>query len=573
MNQIKIEDFNIIHGIPDVLPPEARCAIDTEFTNMDKKRLHRPTGEFACATFYAGGSNVWIVEDVRDLPQAFQNIEKAGWIFHNAKFDIFHLRRYIAIPSRMKMWDTMLVEQVMYSGLYDEFNLASCVRRHLDRFVPKEERETFSEHVGEMTRSQVEYACADVIDTYDMFQWQRSVIDADDLKVWKEVELPFLWCLLSIGGVKLDVPAWTKLASDNEKKSIDIQARYGSKSPKIGVKGQELKTFLFTGINLSSPKQVKNKLKEDGFNLDSTDEKSLEPISDKSEFARDLLEYRSASKHSSTYGQEFIDKYVESDGRVYGDIFQIGAETGRTSSRSPNTQNLPHASEYRACFIAPDDCELVIADWSSQEPRIAAFLSQDAKLISVFNEGKDLYIDVAKNIFNENIVKGDPRRSQMKSLVLGIFYGMSAKGLAERIGSDEESAQDMINKFFESYPGVYDYVQRQRKCGDYVTSIIGRKIWLNKYTNQWKRACLNYPIQSSAADAMKIAATKFLQNWGHPVIKLLVHDEIVLEVKKDDVESVKSVLENAMVSVAEQLHTGIRGAVELYSGHSWAEKH
>ena len=170
MKTIQIEDFNIIHGVPRVMLPADRCATDTEFSQMDSKKLHRPTGIFACATFYAGGKDVWIVEDVRDLAQAMQNVSQAGWIFHNAKFDIFHLRRFVAIPTRMKMWDTMLVEQVMYSGLYDEFNLAACVRRHLDTLMEKEVRDEFENHSGEMTQSQVEYACIDTIATHQLFQ-------------------------------------------------------------------------------------------------------------------------------------------------------------------------------------------------------------------------------------------------------------------------------------------------------------------------------------------------------------------------------------------------------------------
>jgi DNA polymerase I-like protein with 3'-5' exonuclease and polymerase domains len=330
MKHINISEYNIIRGVPPVMPPEARVAIDTEFTEMDKKKLHRPTGIFACATFYAGGKDVYIIQDVRELAQAFQNIEQAGWIFHNAKFDIFHLRRFVAIPTRMKMWDTMLVEQVMYSGLYDEFNLAACVRRHLDILLEKETRDEFETHTGEMTPSQVEYACIDTIATHQLFQHQRSIIDADDLKIWKEIELPFLWTLLSIGGITLDQEKWLAIAKDNGEKADAIQAKYGKEVQKISEKtGKPLKATTFDGINLASPKQVKEEFARLGYKLEGTGEEFVSGLVEKCEFAKELLDFRTLSKRAGTYGESYIADHVEADGKIYTDYFQIGAITGR----------------------------------------------------------------------------------------------------------------------------------------------------------------------------------------------------------------------------------------------------
>lgn len=580
MNQIDITKYNIIRGVPDVMPPEARCSIDTEFVGMDKKRLHRPTGEFACATFYAGGTDVWIVEDVRDLAQAFQNIERAGWIFHNAKFDIFHLRRYIVIPTRMKMWDTMLVEQVMYSGLYDEFNLAACVRRHLDRFVPKDERETFSEHEGEMTQSQIEYACADVINTYDLFQWQRSNIDADDLYVWKTFELPFLWALLSLGGITLDQEKWLSIAKDNEEKAFAIQAKYGKKVFKVSDKtGKTLKSTTFEGVNLASPKQVKDKFGELGIVLESTGEEFVSSLTDACEFAKDLMEFRTLSKRAGTYGANYIEDFVESDGKIYTDYFQYGSISSRLSSRSPNLQNQPREGGYRDCFIAQEGHELVIADSTAQEPKFAAFICQDEGLIDALNSKEKLYIRIARDALGIEVKKGEELYNHMKSTILGLFYGMSAKGLADRIGKTEEEAQEMINAIFAAYPKLGQWIKKsQSQFVPYVTTVSGRKIWLNEYTSAWRRLILNAPIQGSAAEAFKLGAINLMKEWHgsldvqKSVMRLYVHDEICSEVRTEEVDRFIPILEHAMISASEFLHPGISAGVEVGHGRAWSSK-
>jgi DNA polymerase-1 len=579
MKTVKIQDYKIIHGVPEVLESHHRVAIDTEFTNMDRKKLHRPTGEFACATFYYGTDEVYIVEDVRDLAQAFQNIEKAGWIFHNAKFDIFHLRRFVVIPVRMKMWDTMLVEQVMYSGLYDEFNLVACVRRHLDTLLEKEVREEFETHSGEMTQSQVEYACKDVIATYGLFQHQRSIIDETDLKVWKEIELPFLWTLLSIGGITLDQEKWIAIAKDNGDKADAIQGKYGREVEKIGKKGNVLKSKGFEGINLASPKQVKEQFHSLGYKIDSTGEEIISSLADKCEFAKELLEFRTLSKRSGTYGEEYITDHVEADGKIYTDYFQMGAITGRMSSRAPNLQQIPREGGYRDCYIADNVNELVIADCVAQEPKFAAYITQDEGLIDALNSKEKLYIRIARDALGIEVKKGEELYNHMKSTILGLFYGMSAKGLADRIGKTEEEAQGMINAIFLAYPKLGEWINKsQSQFVEYTTTVSGRKVWLNQYTSSWRRLILNAPIQGSAAEAIKLSAVNLVKSWHGSLnvlpscLRLMVHDELCCEVASDDVERFSEVLSTAMISASESLHPGIRASVELGHGKNWSAK-
>lgn len=582
MRQINPKSLKIIKGLPPIAQKGDKIAFDTEFFGMEKKRLHRPHGQFAFLGCTYDGATVWWIDDHRDIQDFLKRMDAGVWIGHNLKFDITQLRRFAPIPQRKRLWDTMLISQIQYSGYYDTFSLADEARRRLDLYLPKAVRDEFSQENApepsggqiSLSREQLEYSAADVVATWQVYQHQRAEIDETDLEIWKEIELPFLWTILSMSGVKLDSEKWIALAEHNLEIADGIQAKYAHMET---IKGKRSTKDVLVGINLNSPKQVKEHLFKLGYKkLTSTNVEALDEISDECEFANDMLVYRTYAKRASTYGKKFVDDYVESDGRIYGDIFQMGAQTGRTSSRSPNLQNQPHDKEYRECFIADDGNVMIVADWGSQEPRVAAYLTQDERLIEILNSDKKLYSEIARDVFGKTVTKQDAEYTHIKSTVLGIFYGMSAYGLAKHLKISEEEAQDMIDLILDTYPGIQGYINRQKKAGEYVQSIYGRKIWLNKYNNGWLRDALNYPIQSSAADAMKIAAYRFLEEYGgvgtDSPLRLLVHDEIVLECGKPVEKHVKTLLENTMIQVAEEMHDGIKGSVEIFSGNSWGCK-
>lgn len=617
MNIASAKDLKIIHGLPPQSKKGDRVALDSEFFGQEKKKLHRPHGRFAFLGASYDGVTVYYITDEDEIQEFYNRLDKATHIYHNAKYDIRQLRRFATIPERRLLWDTMLIEQIQYSGYYTDFSLADLVRRYLDTYMSKEVRKEFSDDtVSEIDKEQIEYSCIDVAYTWRVFQVQREKICDDDLSIWKDIELPFLWTLLSMSGIRLDVEKWSALAKKNEKIAKDIQDKYGcweeveterqatvilkDEDDEVGtlIPYRKTKKPKFSGINLNSPAQVKAHFSQLGLALKSTDAYNLEKIiasgpddnEDAFNFANDLSTYRTYSKRASTYGESFITDYVEEDGKVYADIFQIGAETGRTSCRAPNLQNQPHLPEYRECFVVDEDEVMIVADWGSQEPRIAAYLSGDEGLKDALNSDEKLYVIVARESLHINITKNDPEYKHMKSTILGIFYGMSAYGLSQAIGEDEETCQGYIDSILETYPGVKEYMRKQKRAKDYVVSIYGRKIWLNKYSFQWERNALNAPIQGSAADAMKIAARRFVDNWmfdmgayeegetpvfsGSPTpLTLLVHDEIVIKVPKPLKEQAMKVLERAMISVAEEMHDGIKGSIEIFPGFNWACKH
>ena len=595
MNIINPKELIIKRGLPPVAKKGDRIAIDTEWFGMEKKRLHRPHGKFAYMGASFDGKTVYYIDEEEQIPEFLQRLELGVWIMAHAKFDITQLRRFAHIPMRKNLWDVILIEQVQYSGFHTEFSLGDLVRRYLDTYMPKEVRSSFSD-TESLSQEQINYSSADVAYTWRVAKAQKEKISPDDLKIYRDIELPFLGTLMAMSGVRLDTEKWTALALKNAETAQKIQDRYGQWVT-VPAEGRKKEKQIFEGINLNSPAQVKKHLHECGWTkVTSTDAAALEAITmtdDEDDagfrFATDLLVYRTYQKRASTYGLDFIENYVEPDGKIYADMQQIGAETARCSCRNPNLQNQPHLPEYRECFTADPDEVMIVADWGAQEPRFAAHFSDDEGLKEALNSDEKLYIRIAREAMGIMIDKHSDEYGHMKSTVLGIFYGMSAKGLAARINVSEDKAQGYIDLILDTYPGVNDYIRRQKRAKEYVQSVTGRKIWLNKYSFQWERNALNAPIQSSAADAMKIAAYRFCVAWMKefgdyeenevPIfsqnlpLTLLVHDEIVIKAPKELKDHAKKLLEHVMLSVAEELHPGIKGSVEIFDGDNWACKH
>ena len=449
MNIANPKELRIIKGLPPVAKKGDRISIDSEFWGQEKSRLHRPHGRFAFLGCSFDGQTVYWIDDETQIQEFYNRLDAGVHIYHNAKYDIRQLRKFADLPQRKNLWDTMLIEQIMFSGYYTDFALADLVRRYLDTYMPKEVRKEFSisnkpktldevaraveefDHmhdvVEEMTKEQIGYAAADVAYTWRVAQVQKEKISDDEIQIWRTIELPFLWALLGMSGVRLETEKWIALAKKNEEEANRIQAKYGQWVI-IPAEGRKKEKEIFDGVNLNSTAQVKKHFADGGVKLKSTDAEALENIladddddSFEWRFASDLLAYRTYAKRSSTYGEKFVTDYVEPDGKIYADIYQVGAETGRTSCRAPNLQNQPHETDYRECFISDDDKCMIVADWGSQEPKFAAHFSQDEGLIDALNSDEKLYVRIAREALDIHITKTSPEYTHIKSTILGLF--------------------------------------------------------------------------------------------------------------------------------------------------------
>jgi DNA polymerase I len=331
-------------------------------------------------------------------------------------------------------------------------------------------------------------------------------------------------------------------------------------------------------FNPASPKQTLEALRKAGCKrLASTDAKDMKDHAD-NPLVKKVMEFRNYAKMAGTYGENFLEM-VEEDGRIHAAFRVCGAETGRLSSSNPNFQNIParKGTDFRFCFTAPTGRRLIIADYSQQEPRINAYLAHDQKMISLFKAGGDIYINVAKEVFGETITKADPRRKKLKSVILGLSYGLSYKGLAVNEGISEEEAQLLIQRYLATFPAQREHVERTRNTGnDFVRTVAGRKMYINHYSYQWQNNVLNAPVQGGAADCSKVALVdieKGIQKKGYDArIVNFVHDEVVVEVSTKDARAVAKIVHDCMVKAAEEMFVGVPFAVDISIGNRWSDK-
>ena len=555
-------------NITKSLPPEQNkncfISLDSEWLGMNEKQLHRPnSGQFGCLTICIG-EDVYYIDNPQDVPKALEIMNDCVWGIHNAKFDLVQLRRLADIPPRKKLLDSMLIERIAFGGYYDTFGLEDIVRRYLSIELDKSWQKAFAT-ATEMTEQMIEYACLDSYYTLKAINEQKKQIDKDDFKIWTEIDRPALWAVMDFRGFAIDVDKWLALAELNKQRQEQVDAELP--------------------FNPRSHVQVKKWFAEHEIKLESSDEEHLTEVVNKKEglikeIAQQVLLSRMYGKRVSTYGQSLIDDYLEYDNGVpviVSDFHITGAETGRMSSSSPNMQNIParDTKEYRDCFIARPGNKLIIADYSAQEPRVTAYLSQDERLKQIFIEDKDIYCDMAEHIFNEKITKKDPRRQQMKSLILGMTYGLSKYGMSKRENISVEQAEQYLTQGFKLFHSVRRWMDSQQKKHKYVTTATGRKAWLNSYSDQSNRNALNSPIQGTAAEMMKKAFTTLYQEWMFDCpygVVGVIHDEIVLDVPEPLSKNISKLLSDIMIQVGEEMCPGIPFKADVVIADRWSQK-
>ncbi len=537
-----------VDKLPLRQPDNTWVGVDTELFGMEKSRLHRPDNGTFASLQVAIGEDIHIITDVNIVPVLMQRIDNCIWTMHNAKFDLTHIGRWADIVRRDKIWDTMLVDRILYGGYFEKFALADLVRRHLSILMEKEVREGF-ETATELTPELLEYSAKDPYYTLKVCNEQRKVIDTNDFKVWREVDLPALWAIKDFKGFRLDVEKWTELAEENERLAQAYKETFE--------------------INPASPKQVKEKLLGLGARVTSTGADVLEelikknPDSEIADVAERVLQFRKKKKLSSTYGLNWLKKYIEPDDCVYSDYYVTGASTGRTSASKPGIQQIPVRStpKFRECFIPKEGNSLIVADYSGQEPRILAYLSQDTKMIEICNSGKDIYIEIVKMMYDKTITKDDPFRDEAKEIILAAGYGLSAHGYAQRYDVTKKEAERRLGTFFKLFPDIKNWVHKQELNHTTVESVMGRKFHLNPYSYQKERHTRNAPIQSSASDQLKMSLGDLHKNWPRELceysIVAEIHDEIIADVPRDYAKEIAQIIQKTMERVANDMCPGV----------------
>ncbi|MEP1593512.1 MAG: DNA polymerase I, partial [Halieaceae bacterium] len=416
--------------------------------------------------------------------------------------------------------------------------------------------------------------------------WPKLQAEASLVSVFEDIELPL-------------VPVLSRIERQGALISRELLAQ---QSIELGTRLAELQSQAYDlagqEFNLGSPKQLGQILfeklelpviKKTPKGAPSTAEDVLVELALDYPLPKLLLEYRSLSKLKSTYTDKLPEMINPRTGRVHTSYHQAVTATGRLSSSDPNLQNIPIRTEegrrIRQAFIAPDGYQIVAADYSQIELRIMAHLSGDAGLLQAFNDGRDVHRATAAEVFEvtEDEVSGDQRR-KAKAINFGLIYGMSAFGLAKQLHLGRNEAQLYIDRYFERYPGVADYMDRTRALAreqGYVETLFGRRLYLpeinarNKMRAQAaERTAINAPMQGSAADIIKramLAADQWLQRGDADARMIMqVHDELVLEVATAEVPQVCDQLCDVMSGAAE---LAVPLLVEAGVGENWDQAH
>jgi DNA polymerase-1 len=513
-------------------------------------------------------------------------------IGQNLKFDIRMLKKY-GVEVKGEIFDTMVAHYLIQPE--QRHNLNGLSEQYLN-YTPV----SIESLIGKKGKNQgnmenvalekvVDYAAEDADLTWQLYEILKPELEKEDLsKLAEEIEMPLVYVLADMeqAGVKIDTEilkiAEKELVEDIigiEKSIFDLAGvEFNIASPK------QLGEILFDRLKLSSEAK-KTKTKQY-----STGEDVLVKLKDKHEIVGLVLEYRSLKKLLSTYVEALPKLINPITGRLHASFNQTLVATGRLSSNNPNLQNIPireeRGREIRRAFIPEDKTASILsADYSQIELRLMAHLSKDENLIDAFKKGEDIHTATAAKIFSI-----DPKdvtremRSKAKTANFGIIYGISAFGLSQRLNIPRTEAKDLIDGYFNSFPGVKAYMDlciknaRETSC---VFTIMGRKRYLPDIHSRnavvrgvAERNAINTPIQGSAADIIKIAMVNIHKRIKSENLKtqliLQVHDELNFEVPANELETMKSILKEEMESA---IKLSVPLTIDMGTGANWLEAH
>ncbi len=576
-------------------------AFDTETTSLDYMEaqlvgisLSVETGKAAyipVAHDYPGAPEQLPRDEVLQKLEAWLENPKQKKVGHHLKYDAHILARY-GIGLEGMAFDSML-ESYVLNSVATRHDMDSTARHYLGRETIHYE-DVAGKGAKQLTFNQVDletaapYAAEDADITLQLHEklWSELGKIESLKKVYSEIEQPLVPVLLAMeeAGVLID----RQMLADQ---SHELTGRMAE----LEKQAHELAGGPF---NLGSPKQLQQILFEQQElpvirktpkGQPSTAEDVLAELANDYELPRVIIDYRGVSKLKSTYTDKLPLQISKSTGRVHTSYHQAVAATGRLSSTDPNLQNIPirtpEGRRIRQAFVAPKGQVLLAADYSQIELRIMAHLSGDEGLQSAFAAEQDIHRATAAEVFETEFDEvTDAQRRSAKAVNFGLMYGMSAFGLAKQLNVPRGQAQEYIDLYFDRYPGVKAFMddirEKARKQG-FVETVFGRRLYLpeinarNGQRRQYaERTAINAPMQGTAADIIKRAMVT-VQDWllsSKPGARMImqVHDELVFEVEKDAVNTVRDKVATLMEGAAD-LDVALR--VDAGVGKNWDEAH
>ena len=528
-----------------------------------------------------------ILEEFRPFFES--DIEKVG---HNLKYDIKVLSNY-NMSVKGKLFDTMIAHYLINPDMRHNMDvLAETYLNYqpvsITELIGKKGKNQLSMRVVPI-KDQTEYAVEDADITYQLKEHFTSELAAGNVtELFNNVELPLVSVLtaMEIEGINVDTDFLKELSvalSDDIlrlEKSIYEQAgeEFNIASPK------QLGVILFEKLELvKKPKKTKS-------GQYSTAEDVLSYLAKDHQIIRDVLEFRQYKKLQSTYVDALPNEINPKTNRIHTVYAQAVAATGRLSSNNPNLQNIPirteRGREVRKAFVPRDEnYVLLAADYSQIELRIIAALSEEETMMNAFKNGEDIHASTAARVFNvplEEVTR--EQRSNAKTVNFGIIYGVSAFGLSNQTNLSRSEAKELIDTYYETYPKLKAYMAAQvdfaREHG-YVETVLHRRRYLKDINSRngmvrsgAERNAVNAPIQGSAADIIKLAMINIYRRFEAEGFKskmlLQVHDELVFDAHKDELETIKPIIKHEMENA---FTMSVPLDVEIGLGDNWLEAH
>ena len=471
----------------------------------------------------------------------------------------------------------------------DEYNYDTLAREYLQANVNSRlellGKSTFAQSLMINEEALCRMACLEgYINLVVWEKIQAILINEEMSDLFNNIEMPLLFVLYSMEaeGIKVDKQGLSDygkvLAQKIEVLEQDIYKEAGEEfninSPK------QLGVILFEKLGMPNGKKTKS-----GY---STAAGVLEKLAPEYPFVEKILEYRQLSKLKSTYA-DGLAVYIKDDGRIYGKFNQTITATGRISSTEPNLQNIPirmeMGREIRKVFVPKKDCVFLDADYSQIELRIMAHMSGDKKLIEAYKSAQDIHRVTASQVFGVPFDEvTDTQRRNAKAVNFGIIYGISSFGLSQDLSITRKEATSYIEQYFETYPDVKKYIDNlveTAKKNGYSLTMYNRRRQIpelkssNFMQRQFgERVAMNAPIQGTAADIIKLAMIRVYNELKNKNLKskliLQVHDELLVETYKDELEEVKAIIEDGM-KYAANLHVPLE--IDMKQGNNWFEAH
>jgi DNA polymerase I len=512
-------------------------------------------------------------------------------IGQNMKFDIQVLANY-DIEVKGPLFDTMIAHYLLEPDMRHNMNLLSesylgYTPVHIESLIGEKgnsQKNMRSVPVEEL----MEYAVEDADVTYQLMRVFKPRIEAEGLgNLAGNIEMPLISVLATMerNGVILNLADLKEITKNLREDIILLES--------------EIYKLAGTEFNISSPKQlgdilfIRLKLDEKARVSKTkqfiTSEEILQRLTNKHPIIEKVLEFRGLKKLLSTYVEALPLLVNKETGRIHTSFNQAVASTGRLSSNNPNLQNIPvkdaRGREIRKAFVPAQGCIFLSADYSQIELRLMAHLSKDESMLSDFRSGNDIHAATAAKIFGVDISEVTREmRSKAKTANFGIIYGISSFGLSERLTIGRKEAKDLIDGYFNSYPGVKVYmdesIKKARDTG-YVTTMFGRKRYLRDIHSRnqvvrgnAERNAINAPIQGSAADIIKIAMIRIderlkSERFFSKMI-LQVHDELIFEVPESELERLRELV---LFEMSNAVKLDIPLKVDCGTGKNWFETH